>query len=314
MRWAELGLLAKPEHAAAAQAARLAKADLTTQMVREFPELQGVMGGIYLRTAPRVGRRRRSRWHYHADLDRAGRPRRHGELARRARPPRFAAVSLADKLDTLAGYFGARPRAHRQRDPFGLRRAAQGACACCSISGAPTLAAPRPSLRALDAVAVAGSRALKRPAADGERPQAFLLDGSIRAGGGGFRRTRSSRRCREPDALDDPHESWCDSAPCTACAEASEDFAPLAIAFKRAKNILLRRQSAAPAVRPAVRAGRRTRRCTTAVAALEPGRRATRSATRASPACAGRSATFFDDVMVMAEDPKLRANRLGLLQ
>ncbi|HUG54696.1 MAG TPA: glycine--tRNA ligase subunit beta, partial [Vicinamibacteria bacterium] len=62
-----LGLLTRPEHEAAGEAARMAKADLTTLMVREFPELQGVMGGIYLRAQgdrwPNVAEA--VRWHYH---------------------------------------------------------------------------------------------------------------------------------------------------------------------------------------------------------------------------------------------------------
>ena len=110
---------------AAALAARLAKTDLTTDMVREFTELQGTMGGIYAReeglpeevwkaiyfhylpTAPDL----------HAEPSA-------GALGRGA--VTWAAVSLADKLDTIVGLFGAGEKPTGSRDPYGLRRAAHG--------------------------------------------------------------------------------------------------------------------------------------------------------------------------------------------
>src|SRR4029453_18653804 len=60
------GLLSAADAALAREAARLAKADLTTLMVREFPELQGVMGGLYLRGDGLDERVVRAvQWHYH---------------------------------------------------------------------------------------------------------------------------------------------------------------------------------------------------------------------------------------------------------
>ncbi|MCB1435484.1 MAG: glycine--tRNA ligase subunit beta, partial [Alphaproteobacteria bacterium] len=99
----------------ARQAARLAKADLVTGMVGEFPELQGVMGGYYAR---------------HEGLD----ERVATAIAEHYRPqgpadslPSTAegvAVALADKLDTLVGFFAAGIRPTGSKDPFALRRAA----------------------------------------------------------------------------------------------------------------------------------------------------------------------------------------------
>jgi glycyl-tRNA synthetase beta chain len=101
----------------AEQAARLCKADLVTEMVGEFPELQGLMGGYYARAeglpdavADAI------RDHY--------KPVGQGDDVPTA--PVTVAVSLADKLDTLVGFFGIGEPPTGSRDPFALRRAALG--------------------------------------------------------------------------------------------------------------------------------------------------------------------------------------------
>jgi len=104
----------------AEQAARLAKADLVTEMVGEFPELQGVMGGYYARAeglpdavADAI------RDHY--------KPVGQGDDVPTA--PVTVAVSLADKLDTLACFFAINQKPTGSRDPYALRRAALAAIA-----------------------------------------------------------------------------------------------------------------------------------------------------------------------------------------
>ena len=110
---------------AAATAARLAKADLVTDMVFEFPELQGVMGGIYAREEglpERSGRRSTTstcRWASKRTRRRRGR-------SSGAAAGRWAALSMADKADTLVSMFGAGEKPTGSRDPFGLRRNAHG--------------------------------------------------------------------------------------------------------------------------------------------------------------------------------------------
>ena len=101
----------------AARAARLAKADLASGMVGEFPELQGVMGRYYA-------------------LDQGEDPRVAEAIAAHYRPlgpgdevpsePAAIAVALADKLDQLAGFFAVDERPTGSGDPFALRRAALG--------------------------------------------------------------------------------------------------------------------------------------------------------------------------------------------
>ena len=111
------GIVPNCDPALARQAAELAKADLVTEMVGEFPELQGLMGGYYARAeglSDAVADAIRD--HY--------KPVGQGDEVPTA--PVTVAVALADKLDTLVGFFGIQERPTGSRDPFALRRAALG--------------------------------------------------------------------------------------------------------------------------------------------------------------------------------------------
>ena len=100
----------------AEQAARLSKADLASAMVGEFPELQGVMGGYYARRDHDDAIADAVRDHY--------KPQGPGDGVPTA--PLTVAVSLADKLDTLVGFFAIDEKPTGSKDPFALRRAALG--------------------------------------------------------------------------------------------------------------------------------------------------------------------------------------------
>ncbi|MFN4297968.1 MAG: glycine--tRNA ligase subunit beta [Brevundimonas sp.] len=100
----------------AEQAARLAKADLASGMVGEFPELQGVMGGYYARADHGDAMADAIRDHY--------KPQGPGDTVPTA--PLTVAVALADKLDTLVGFFAIDEKPTGSKDPFALRRAALG--------------------------------------------------------------------------------------------------------------------------------------------------------------------------------------------
>ncbi len=101
----------------AEQAARLCKADLVTEMVGEFPELQGLMGGYYARAEGLPDEVADAiRDHY--------KPVGQGDEVPTA--PVTVAVSLADKLDTLVGFFQIDEKPTGSKDPFALRRAALG--------------------------------------------------------------------------------------------------------------------------------------------------------------------------------------------
>jgi glycyl-tRNA synthetase beta chain len=114
-RWlVETGVV-EADAAQAERAARLAKADLVTEMVGEFPELQGVIGG-YLA-------------HAQGELAAVGdaigdhyKPAGHGDEVPTA--PLTVAVALADKLDSIAVFFGVGLKPTGSKDPFALRRAA----------------------------------------------------------------------------------------------------------------------------------------------------------------------------------------------
>jgi glycyl-tRNA synthetase beta chain len=101
----------------AVRAAELAKADLTTELVKEFTELQGVVGGLYARAQGEPDAVWQAVYdHYKPESMEDGIPRnRTGQL-----------VALADKLDTLRGCFGVGMIPSGSRDPFALRRSAQG--------------------------------------------------------------------------------------------------------------------------------------------------------------------------------------------
>lgn len=114
-RWlVEEGIVAGATASDVKLAARLCKADLVTEMVGEFPELQGIMGGYYARAeglpndvADAI------RDHY--------RPVGHGDEAPTASAS--VALSLADKLDTLVSFFAIDEKPTGSKDPFALRRA-----------------------------------------------------------------------------------------------------------------------------------------------------------------------------------------------
>lgn len=111
------GIVPNCDPVLARQAAELCKADLVTEMVGEFPELQGLMGGYYARAeglpdavADAI------RDHY--------KPVGQGDEVPTA--PVTVAVSLADKLDTLVSFFAIEERPTGSKDPFALRRATIG--------------------------------------------------------------------------------------------------------------------------------------------------------------------------------------------
>jgi len=131
--------------ASAGRAARLAKADLTTDMVREFTELQGTMGGIYARAEGMPEEIWKAIYFHYLPVGvEADAPPSRAQLGKAA--VAWAAVSLADKLDTIVGLFAAGEKPTGSRDPYGLRRAAQGVLkilvdleSVCGVSRRPTL-------------------------------------------------------------------------------------------------------------------------------------------------------------------------------
>ncbi|MBI2828829.1 MAG: glycine--tRNA ligase subunit beta [Acidobacteria bacterium] len=127
-RWIAQAAFEQPEAVAndAERAGRLCKADLVTDMVRELTDLQGAMGGIYAREEGQPELVWKAIYFHYLPIG----------VEADAPPPRqqlgaaavtWAAVSLADKLDSVVGMFIAGERPTGSRDPLGLRRQAQGA-------------------------------------------------------------------------------------------------------------------------------------------------------------------------------------------
>jgi len=113
----EVAPLVGADPAEAETAARLSKADLASGMVGEFPELQGIMGGYYARLAGQPDAVADAvRDHY--------KPQGPNDTVPTA--PVTVAVALADKLDTLVGFFSIDEKPTGSKDPYALRRAALG--------------------------------------------------------------------------------------------------------------------------------------------------------------------------------------------
>jgi glycyl-tRNA synthetase beta chain len=324
--WLCSDVLGQPELAAAAsEAGQLCKADLATDMVRELTELQGSIGGIYAREDGRPEEVWKAVYYHYFPLGvEADAPPTRAQLGGAAIP--WAAVSMADKLDTLVGMFSAGERPTGSRDPFGLRRAAQGLVR--TLLDLPELTGvdrgPRlGSLVEAAARAFPAGEASWRPALD-----AFLLERVryvLEQRGSDLRNVRAVT-----------HDAVSNLSPLYArrllavLPEFTEtnDFRTLALVFKRVRNIarsmpdeefdrLLPEAGAVVAglTEPAERALAQEilARRGTLMFAADAGtgyREALAEAAKYGPSVA----TFFDDVLVMAEDPKVRQARLFLMK
>lgn len=116
------------EAAQAAAAARLLKVDLATEMVKEFTSLQGIMGGIYAREEGQPEEVWQAVYDQYMPASTEDRI---------PRGPIGQVVGLADRMDTLVGIFGLGLIPTGSKDPFGLRRAAQGAVRIALEGGLP---------------------------------------------------------------------------------------------------------------------------------------------------------------------------------
>jgi glycyl-tRNA synthetase beta chain len=307
-RWICADVFGKPELADfAAEAGRLCKADLATDMVRELTELQGTMGGIYAREDGRPEEVWKAiSFHYLPVGVEANAPPSKEQLGKAAIT--WAAVSLADKLDTVTGMFAAGERPTGSRDPYGLRRSAQGIVRI--LVDLPDLTGLDLRLRLGQLVTANVDDAFWSFMADRVR---FVLEQR------GYD-TRNVRAVTHGDvAAISPVVAKRKLETLPEFTE-SGDFKQLAGLFKRVKNIARNLEPSAPDL-----GGRLTAAAELALAAeverLQPViaaaaasgtgyRQAFAEAAKAGPAVA----KFFDDVMVMTDDPKLRDARLRLLR
>ncbi|MCA1939779.1 MAG: glycine--tRNA ligase subunit beta [Caenispirillum bisanense] len=295
------------------RAAELAKADLSTGMVGEFPELQGIMGRYYALGDGEPQAVADAVAEHYSPL---------GPNDRCPTAPVSVAVALADKIDTLVGFFGIEEKPTGSKDPFALRRAALGVIRLILENKL------RLPLRTVFQHAVEAFVEAKHVAGDREAVVAGeLLD---------FFADRLKVHLREAGVRHDLVTAVFalggedDLVRLLARVDAlsafvgSEDGANLLVAFRRAANILrIEEKKDGVAYRGAVDAGAlvlpQEQALAAALDAAEPAARSALSAedfAGAMAALAGLRApvdAFFDDVTVNAEDAALRRNRLHLL-
>jgi glycyl-tRNA synthetase beta chain len=286
------------------RAALLAKADLVTAMVGEFPELQGTMGRYYaLHDGEPVPVADAIAQHYW--------PRFAGDVIPEG--PIAQAVALADKLEALAGLFGIGAQPTGDKDPFGLRRAAIGVL---RILIDAKLAVDLRKLIVLAYATFSGVPVVQD--ASGE-VEAFIHD-RLRA----YLREQGYT-ANQVEAVMSPPPMRVDLVPDRLAAVQSfvamPEAAALASANKRIVNILKKSGTdAATAVDRSLFADGAEHDLFAAVQKLLPvvhrhvDRGEYTEALRALASARSSVDRFFDDVLVMAEDPALRANRLALLR
>jgi glycyl-tRNA synthetase beta chain len=288
------------DQAALATACRLAKTDLTTELVKEFTELQGEVGGLYAKAQGLPQAVADSIYdHYRpTSMDDRIPATVEGQL-----------LALADKADTISGMFGLGMEPTGSKDPFALRRAANGIVKILAEGTLPlTIVDILAATGANDAV-VARLAAFFR-----ERVQFYL----------GETRAQAYDVVSAVLAV-----SWGDVHDDIARAEAvtavrgSADFAAVSAAFKRMKNILTQAGekgiSPAETVDDSLLRDASERQLFTSAAVLVARVWTLRAAKNYSAALEAIASlrpqvdAFFDAVMVMDPDSALRANRLALL-
>jgi glycyl-tRNA synthetase beta chain len=288
----------------AERAALLAKADLVTEMVGEFPELQGTMGRYYaLRAGEPAAVADAIAQHYW--------PRYAGDALPEASVAQ--ALALADKLEALAGLFGVGQAPSGDKDPFGLRRAAIGVV---RILIEKKVAVSLPKLVSLTFEAFSGTSAVQSGHAEVENFIYERLRGYLREQG---------YTANQVAAVVDSHPPQLHLTPARLEAVRAFEQLPeaqaLATANKRIGNILRKSESeAAPAVDRSLLGNGAEHDLYAKVQTLLPvvhahiDRGEYTEALRALASAKSSVDRFFDDVLVMAEDPALRANRLALLR
>jgi glycyl-tRNA synthetase beta chain len=265
----------------ALEAARLAKADQASELVREFPELEGRIGGEYARLAgyPEAVC---AAIEEHYLPDSAGGPLPSTEGGR--------LLSAADKVDTLAVSFSLGHRPTGSRDPFGLRRAAIGLCRLAAEGG---LAIPRSLLDG-------------EPGEFVEERYEGLLDVPVelvRAARhssvtelGQVARLAEALARLDDDLLDRLHTAYSRADRLAGrSAEAAHELNPDLLGDEAEIALARAVEQVGPAIQSALQQG-------------DP-----EGALEAASELAAPIDRFFEDVLVMAEDSAVRANRLRLL-
>jgi len=285
------------DEAALLKAVELAKADLTAELVKEFTELQGIVGGLYAR-AQGLGETVAAAIYSQympASTEDAIPATVEGQL-----------LGLADRIHTIVAMFGIGSAPTGSRDPFALRRAANAVVKILAESELP--------LTVGDVVAASGAANEAVLTFLAERLSFYLKDVC------GFAYDVVSAVLAA--GADDVRDAIARAAALTA-VRGSADFVAISAAFKRIKNILRQAEekgdlAGAVAESALVQPEERnllaeSARLAAMVTELRQGRNYT-AALEAIATLRPAVDAFFDKVMVMAPEPELRAARLALIQ
>jgi glycyl-tRNA synthetase beta chain len=320
------------------KAALLAKTDLTTELVKEFTELQGIVGGLYAKAQgldPAIGDAIYDQYKPESMEDAV------------PRTLEGAVLSIADKADSIAGMFQIGKQPTGSKDPFALRRQANAIV--------KTIAEHRLNIGIEDLFRTAWypeitpESGTPQPAVAADRVDATVHLGTGTATYGypkigtdyvhaikAFFRERTEFYLRDTlgfayDVVNAVLVAGADDvvdivarAQAVAKVRPSEDFEAISAAFKRIKNILRQARETGKAIAPEFKAD---------AAADDAERTLAQEMQRVAPRVRDLSQqrkyvdalseiatirpavdTFFDKVMVMVEDERVRANRLALLQ
>jgi glycyl-tRNA synthetase beta chain len=284
-------------------ASLLAKADLTAELVKEFTELQGVVGGLYARAQGFPGAAGDAIYdQYKPESMEDGVP----------RTVEGALLGVADKADTIAGMFGLGLEPTGSKDPFALRRAANGIV---KILAETTVELPL----SLDEIAALGTDdaavAAKTRGFYGERLEFYLRE--VR--GQAYDTVKAVLAAGASDVRDAIAR-----AEAVTAVRGSEDFAAVSAAFKRMRNILSQAKEKKIAAALGVDVGLLTEPTEKALAEKSAelaekvralrGKKSYTAALEQIATMRPQVDAFFEAVMVMSPDEAVRANRLALLE
>ena len=287
------------DRATAERAARLAKADLVTEMVGEFPELQGTMGKYYAvldGEQPEIA----------AAIEQHYQPRFAGDKLPES--PIATAVALADKLETLVGIWGIGLIPTGDKDPYALRRAALGVLRMLMNS-------PLSINDLLNTVAAQFSKDLLAANTVAEVADFMQARLAVLLQNDYAQDTVAAVLAQHPDRLDD----LADKLQAVESFKKLPEAAALSAANKRVQNLLKKADAQLGAVNENLLQEDAERALFAATQALRPtvqnalAQHDFQAALTALSAVKPQVDAFFDNVMVMADDAAVKQNRLNLL-
>ncbi|HUZ94309.1 MAG TPA: glycine--tRNA ligase subunit beta [Edaphobacter sp.] len=285
------------------EAVSLAKTDLTSELVKEFTELQGIVGGLYARAQGFSAAAADAIYDQYKPVSMEDSVPRTAE---------GAVLAIADKADTIAGMFGLGMEPTGSKDPFALRRAANGIV---KILAETTVALPLTLAEV--AVAACGQNEALAAKVRGflaERLEFYLRE----ACGQAYDVVKAVLAAGAEDVRDAVAR-----AEAVTAVRGSDDFAAVSAAFRRMKNILA--QAAEKGIAPGARVedallteatekalAQRSSELAVRVSALRAEKNY-KAALESIATLRPQVDAFFDGVMVMAPETEVRANRLALL-